>query len=126
MKIKRNKIVDSKTGLTLNGTNSILTNVEYSSGLENPNIAYSLYRRDYTDDYFSQKYNLVDLADYTTNLLTKTKREKEYILTENPISNVNYYLYLKENLVTGTYRIVYKLYDGDTYIGEVYEYMIIR
>ena len=90
-----------------------------------PNIAVSLYRRDYTEE-FSQKYNLVDLKDYITTTLEPTKREKEYVVTERPSENNTYFLLMKENLVTGTYKLVYRLYDGDVFIGEVYEYLIIK
>jgi hypothetical protein len=119
------KIVESETGKTTGGNNSIATTLEYSSSLSNPNIAVSLYRRDYSDVY-SQSYNLVDLKDYVTNTLESTKREKEYVVTKSPLPSVTDFLTLKENLVTGTYRLVYKLYDGDTYIGETYEYVIIK
>ena len=119
------KIIDKNTGKTLNGNNSLATSLQYSSALSNPNIAVSLYRRDYTEE-FSQKYNLVDLKDYITTTLEPTKREKEYVVTERPSENNTYFLLMKENLVTGTYKLVYRLYDGDVFIGEVYEYLIIK
>ena len=119
------KIVNKDSGQTIDGNNSIATTIEYSSALSNPNIAVSLYRRDYQEE-FSQKYNLVDLKDYIITELKPTKREKEYIVTSKPAEKVTHFLLLNQNLVTGTYKIVYKLYDGDVYIGEVYEYMIIK
>ena len=121
----RSKIVDAKTGQTVNGSNTISTTLEYSSSLSNPNITLSLYRRDYTE-VFSQDYTLVDLKDYVSSILTSTNKEKEYEVSTNPLSVGTYYLILNENLITGTYKLVYKLYDGNTYIGEVYEYMIIK
>ena len=42
------------------------------------------------------------------------------------MTNTSYFLTLKQNLMTGTYKLVYKLYDGDIYVGEAYEYMIIK
>ena len=69
---------------------------------------------------------LVDLKDYVSTILTATPREKEYIVSTSPLASATYYLMLKDNLMTGTYKLVYKLYDGNTYIGEVYEYMIIK
>ena len=119
------KIVDKETGYTENGNNTIATTLKYSSSLSNPYIALSLYRRDYSDVYL-QNYNLVDLKDYVSTILTSTSREKEYEVSTNPLPSATYYLNLKENLVTGTYKLVYKLYDGNTYIGEVYEYLIIK
>ena len=119
------KIVDYETGNTQNGNNSLVVTLNYSSSLSNPNIALSLYRRDYSE-VFSQKYNLVELSDYITNKLTPTKRDKEYQISTKPSKEVTYSLHLKDNLVTGTYKLVYKLYDGNSYVGEAYEYMIIK
>ena len=119
------KIVNKDTGTTISGSDSIATTLQYSSALSKPNVAVSLYRRNYKEE-FSQEYNLVDLKDYVSTELTATKREKEYVISENPLENSTHFLTLKQNLVTGTYKLVYKLYDGDIYIGEVYEYMIIK
>lgn len=121
----RAKIVDNETGLTVADSNTISTTLQYSSSLSNPNVAISLYRRDYSEIY-SQNYTLVDLKDYVSTLLTATPREKEYVVSTGPLPTATYYLTLKDNLVTGTYKLVYKLYDGNTYIGETYEYMIIK
>lgn len=119
------KIIEKDSGKTSSGSESIATTLQYSSSLNNPNIAISLYRRDYTEE-FSQEYNLVDLKDYVSTELKATKREKEYVVSTNPVETTTYFLILKQNLITGTYKLVYKLYDGDVYIGEVYEYMIIK
>ena len=121
----RAKIVENETGLTVADSNTISTTLQYSSSLSNPNVAISLYRRDYSEIY-SQNYTLVDLKDYVSTILTATPREKEYIVSTSPLPTATYYLTLKDNLVTGTYKLVYKLYDGNTYIGETYEYMIIK
>ena len=107
------------------GNNSVSVTLRYSSSLSNPNVAISLYRRDYSE-VFSQNYNLVDLQDYIETTLTEKKREKEYEVSNNPSETTTYFLYLKENLVTGTYKLVYKLYDGNEYVGEAYEYVIIK
>lgn len=119
------KIINHETGKTLGENNSISATIKYSSSLSNPNIAVSLYRRDYTE-VVSQQYNLVDLKDYVTTILTSTPREKEYEVSTSPTESTTYFLLLKQNLVTGTYKLVFKLYDGNTYVGEAYEYMIIK
>lgn len=119
------KIINHETGETASGSNSLSTTLKYSSSLSNPNIAVSLYRRDYSD-VFSLNYTIVDLKDYVTTSLTPTKREKEYEVSTKPVESITYFLLLKPNLVTGTYKLVYKLYDGDTYVGEAYEYFIIK
>lgn len=119
------KIINKDTGCTLDGGNSLQVHIEYSSALSNPNIAMSLYRRDYSETY-SQNYTLVDLSDYVSDLLTSTGREKEYVVSNNPLSSFTKFLLLKPNLTTGTYKLVFKLYDGNVYVGEAYEYMVIK
>jgi len=85
----------------------------------------SLERRDYETQY-AFNYNKVDLKDYVTNSLTNGANEYEYKVSDNPIASNMVFLTLKDNLVTGTYKLVFKLYDNNTYIGEVYEYFIIK
>lgn len=50
------KIVDKDTGLTNAKNNSIAVTLKYSSSLNNPNIAVSLYRRDYSEIYSRRLY----------------------------------------------------------------------
>ena len=119
------KIIDNETGKAVDGNNSVEFSLEYSSALADPNITVSLYRRKY-EEVFSQEYEQVNLQDYTSNNLTITEKENEYLIADDPNANMRYNLTLKENLMTGTYKVVYKLYDGDTYVGEAYEYMIIK
>ena len=118
-------LVNKQTGITEDGANAIAFNFQYSSGLTNPNIRVSLLRRDYNEIY-SNIYNLVDLKDYFTNDLSTTNREKVYMLFDTPQSTMSTVLYLKENLTSGTYRIVFGLYDNNTFIGDVHKYIIIK
>ena len=76
----------------------------------------------YTNELMT--YGFMNNEDYIRTMATP--REKEYIVSTSPLPTATYYLTLKDNLVTGTYKLVYKLYDGNTYIGETYEYMIIK
>lgn len=119
------KIVDKDTGFTQNNNNTFISKIEYSSALSNPNIAVSLYRRDYSDVY-SQEYELVDLKDYMSSYLSSTAREKEYVVTTAPTETMNFSNKMKENLTTGTYKLVFKLYDGNVFVGEAYEYIVIK
>lgn len=119
------KIIEKDTGFTQNNNNRLIIDIEYSSGLEKPSIATSLYRRDYSSIY-SQKYDLVDLNDYLIYPLTATENESEYIISTNPSATIRYFMDLKQNLMTGTYKLVFKLYDDNEYIGEAYEYFIIK
>ena len=117
--------IDKATGNNLNNTNAYVFNINYSSGLNNPNIRIKLYRRDYSSVY-SNKYNTVDLKDYISNNLTSSSNEYEYYLSNNPVNDLNLALYFKDNLLSGTYKIGFALYDDNNYIGEVYKYVIIR
>ena len=119
------KIVDKNTGQNKNNENKISGFAEYSSGLENPNITVSLYRRKY-DTVYAQDYELVDLADYLSSTLTETDKENEYLFSDSPTANMTFDWTTKNNLKTGTYKLVFKLYDNEEYIGEEYEYIIIK
>ena len=117
--------VNKDTGFTLNDNNLYAYKINYISELNSPNLHLKLERRDYTSVY-SNIYNEVDLLDYVTDNFQKIGETNEYILTTNPVSNITYSLHFKENLMTGTYRLVVSLYDDTNYIGDVYHYIIIR
>lgn len=117
------KIIDKKTGM-VNGNNALVFNMKYSSNLSNPNIRVSLYRREYNDIY-DMTYTKVRLLDYITNNLVDTGGYL-YMFEEHPTDNLNKTLYLKENLMSGTYKFVFSLYDSNVYIGEAEEYVIIK
>lgn len=78
------------------------------------------------------EYEKVDLQEYVTNTLNtiaeekEEKFEKEYLVTNTPKSTQDFSLTLKTGLKTGTYKLVYKLYDGKAYVGEDYEYIVIK
>lgn len=123
---EKDVIIDSKTGNSLDGNNLISFNVTYDSGLENPNIHISLYRRNY-DSAYNMNYELVDLDDYlSSNGFSNTNVAMEYMCINNPSASNKVNLRLKENLPTGTYRVVFSLYDGNSYIGNIYKYIIIE
>ena len=75
---------------------------------------------------YSQDYELVDFKDYFDGSFTNTVNEKEYVFSNPPMSTEQKTYTLKANLKSGTYKIVCKLYDGQNYIGEDSEYMIIK
>lgn len=119
------KIVDKNTGNTEAGNSIYIANVEYSSALSNPVIVVALYRRDYQDVY-SQNYTLVDLNDYIETPMSNEFVENEYVLTRSPANIQQHICQFKENLVSGTYKMTYKLYDGTTFVGDAYEYVVIK
>ena len=119
------KIINKDTGQNENSENKISGTVEYSSGLENPNITVSLYRRKY-DTVYSKEYELVDLADYVSINLDEATNKNEYLFSDSPKDVMNFEFNTNSNLMTGTYKLVFKLYDNDEFIGEEYEYIIIK
>jgi len=118
-------IIDKETGNNLNDKNELNFTVEYSSGLRNPNITVSLYRRDYSDTY-SKDYTLVNLQDYVQNTLKQKYNENEYEAISKPVSSNRIKYNLNPNLMTGTYKVVFSLYDEDNFIGDVYSYIVIK
>ncbi len=123
--VDEEKIINKTTGLTQNNTNDVNSLIQYSSSLEHPIISVKLERRSY-DSIFSKYYSDVDLSDYVEDELTEFINSNEYTVTSTPDSRFTHTLHFKDNLVTGTYKLVYRLYDSTNYIGEVYEYIIIR
>ena len=120
-----NKIIDKETGVNESNGTTLESVVEYSSKLSNPNIAVSLYRRDYDEEY-AQTYTLVDLQEFVSNNLTATAREKEYEVSTSPTETITNHFIFKQKLMTGTYKLVYTLYDGDVYVGEAFDYLVIK
>ena len=47
-------------------------------------------------------------------------------MTDKPQATQNFTLRLKENIMSGTYKFIFSLYDGDNYIGEVEKMVIIK
>ena len=118
-------LIDKTTGFTKNDNNDLNFTIKYQAEFENPKIHVSLYRRDY-DNIYTSTYSQVNLADYVSNTLTATSIPNEYLVTDNVQDTQNFNLKLKENLVTGTYKVVFSLYDGENYIGNVEKMIIIK
>jgi hypothetical protein len=118
-------VINKDSGINDNETNTITFNISYSSGLLNPNLRISMYRRDYIEVY-SDRYNLVDFKDYFSNDLDATNLESVYMLFDPPTNTMTTTFNLKDNLMSGTYRLVFGLYDNDTFIGNVYKYIVIK
>ena len=74
-------------------------------------------------------YESVNLADYVVDSLEVADAEKfEYYISKDGVPDeMDYSLTLKDTgLKSGTYRIVFSVYDDGNYIGSVYRYLIIR
>jgi hypothetical protein len=84
-----------------------------------------MYRRTY-EGYYDTDYVEVDLQDYIDQPLTPSNNPYEYVLSGRPVGSIDYSFKMKDSLETGTYRLVFKLYDNSTFIGDVTRYIIIK
>ena len=124
---EQNWMIDKETGNNKSGNNALVFDVKYSSTFANPSIKVALYRRKY-DTIYSLDYELVDLKNYVTNTLVPdgAAENKRYLLSNNPTARETIFLYTKNDLVSGTYKFVFSLYDGTKHIGSVNNYVIIK
>lgn len=95
-----------------------------NTNLINTNNCFSSYDPDNnasTNNSVCLMYNLGDIAknlDGDTYTFTMTLRDGP---TDSEINDKN-----NSKWKSGTYRVVYSMYDGNSLVGEVYEYLIIR
>jgi hypothetical protein len=121
-----NPVLDQNSVVfSANNDKNLKFTIGYTSLLNNPNIRLEMYRRKY-DSVYDTNYELVDLQGYIDQPLFATNNEKQYLLVDNPNATNEFTLLMKEELLTGTYRLVFSLYDNDTKIGDIIRYIIIR
>lgn len=108
-----------------NNNKDLLFTINYTSLLEAPNIRLAMYRREY-DEIYDTGYQLVDFSTFADENLIYTTNQYEYMIVGNPTQSTSATILLKDNLLTGTYRLSFRLYDGETMIGEVIRYIIVR
>ena len=119
-------LIDKDTGKNKNNTNNLNFTIGYSGGFEHPRVAVTLYRRKY-DRIYSYEYEKVDLRNYLSNAIPSTGVENEYVVTNSVQATQNFTLPIKNgNLRTGTYKIVFTLYDGNNKICDMNKVVIIK
>ncbi len=84
-----------------------------------------MYRRDYTQE-MSTTYHLVNAADFFDSALAYTSNTNEYKIITAPTDQCTFTFRTKDDLLTGTYKIEFILYDGNSAIGSIEKYIIIR
>ena len=129
------KIFKNSTGLNISKDNKLDMTVEYSSLLTNPILTVSLQRRNY-DSIYAKTYEAVDLSEVIdggpTEVFDEDTFDSDYMYkvagkTELGEENTTIYHYtMRSKVPTGTYKMVYSIYDGDTFIGSAYEYFIVN
>ena len=120
-------IDDESVVFSANNDKTLKFSIKYTSHLSDPNIRIAMYRRKYTANRpYETEYELADFQDFVAFDLTTTTVTKEYLITGAPLANNNYNYQLNSELLTGTYRLAFRLYDGDTMIGEIIRYIIVK
>lgn len=111
---------------------SILFKILQSGDLLDPNIQVSLYKKEVLTA-FNQNYLIVDLKDYVTNDLEKVKDNVYYAVSDpieyNQVDKVYNELTLNlntSNFENNSYKFVFDLYDGNSKVGTINKYFIIK
>ena len=118
-------IIDSLSGKNANGASTITYDISYNSGLTNPSIRFKMYRRN-TNSVDDTSYTLIDAQPYFDNTLLTTGNQYEYKIVSNPNEETTYTFRTNSDLVTGTYKMQFILYDDTSQIGSVEKYIIIK
>ena len=99
--------VDDQDRIIEKGKTNITVNMEKSvSNIENPTFNVKMYRRDYSEEN-STTYN-------------------ETISITAQANTPSFEIAIPTDIKTGTYKIIVELYDGDIYVGEAYDYFIVK
>ena len=118
------KVVNGETGLNMLDTRINTYHVKYASELTNPNFRVEVYKRgvatiDATD------YNSVPFSQLFTNPFTTVSGNEVSISMDN-LAEKDFEFELQENLTSGTYRVVFKLYDNNQLIDDEIKYVIVN
>jgi len=97
-------------------------NIYYSGELFEPNIRISLYEKKELTAY-NQEYNIVDILNYTSDILNNAGSNKYFVdINNNPLKlNI-----LPNKFNNNGYKFVFELYDGSRKITEVKKYFIVN
>ena len=119
-------IIDKDTGNNINKTRSMTATINYSGSLLSPNIKVALYRRNYNDVYLLDYVN-ANINDYITNELSMFGTNTNIYNVLSSLNETNTYTFnFNTNLTTGTYKLEFRLYDDNIYVGNVIKYIIIK
>ena len=95
------------------------------SGLENPNIKVSMFKKDQVTAY-NQDYTLVNLGLYSDISLERFI-DSVYYVSRNPLEESIFSFNLDTSLLDKTsYKFVFDLYDGDLKVSSISKNIIIR
>jgi len=112
---------------TLNKDTTLNLNIIYEGEFKEPNVRIKLYQKlDFNAN--NQTYELIDLNYYILDELKEVpNKEQEYYLLEEITENTNVDLSLNiSNFGYSGYKLIFELYDGDTYIGKDSKTILVK
>ena len=118
------KVVNGDTGLNMLGTRINTYHVKYASELTNPNFRVEVYKRGITT-IDATDYSSVPFSQLFTNSLSTVSGNEVSISMDN-LDEKDFEFQLQTNLTSGTYRVVFKLYDSNQLIDEETKYVIVN
>ena len=118
------KIVDGDTGLNMNNTAINTYRVKYNAQLNNPNFRVEVFKRN-TNVATTTAYTSVPFSSLFSNNLSVVPGRNEVYINMGQDTDKNFSFNLRQQLTSGTYRIVFKLYDNDQLIDEEAKYVIV-
>lgn len=118
----------SKKNANANMSFDILTNGTFN----NPSLKVSLYEKNELTAY-NQDYTLVDLSSYVTNELVMSDNSiyevtNDIVLYDEILQTYNHFEldFVTANLNNTGYKIVFELYEGNTIVGLIEKYIIVK
>lgn len=126
------KLIDGTTGLNNAEDTSFRGTISYTSSLTNTNIRLNVYKRD-TDNYDTQTYTEVDpatiissaLPEFEGTGLTPTSTYQA-LLSASPSSPITMAYAINGTIPSGTYKLVFGLYDNNQEIQTDVKYIIVK
>lgn len=121
----KDRLLLKNSGQTLNNSNNVKVNINYDGNLLEPNVRIKLYKK-MNFDSNNQVYELIDLNQYISNNLEKAT-DYQYYLSKQIENNIETNINLKiNNFQYSGYKLVFELYDGDTFIKEDIKTFIVK
>ena len=121
------KLVDGETGKNKNNTIFNQYTITNKSVLLNPNIRVDLFKRSIVNantlDYVEVPFNTLFSDSVTSS--NNSLYPYEIRLNSTANSTTIYTFYLNENITSGTYKLVFRLYDNNQVVDEEIQYVIV-
>ena len=119
------RLISRSSGLNQNNRNYMSISTSYDGKLNNPNIRIKLYKK-LNFDSNNQVYELIDLSSYITNNLELIDNYQYYLIKtvqDDFKINLNF---KANNFEYGGYKLVFELYDGESFVKEENKTFIVK